>query len=131
MPTNEKSCTVNAENSENIKIGKIYSDAHQVLSLKGVKDLTTGDIYHFNKSEDEVNKIFENIEKSITMQQLSPDIEITGLTFTGKLKEAYLSKDSNSFKQIYVDFTGFMSNHIALYTFAYPVIENLISKLLN
>lgn len=131
MTSNKQSCTIVAENSNNIKIGNIHSDADQVTLLKGVDGFTTGDIYHFTKSTEEVDKVFEVIQSNIKMHKLPDDIQTSALDLSSKLREAYLSKDTMGFKAFYQEMTSFLSNHATLYMFVYPTFVNLINTLSN
>lgn len=126
-----KSCTIVAENSRNIKTGNIHSDAHQVISLKNVENFTTEDIYHFQKDIEKVNETFDTIKKSISMHELPEGIQAQALALSGDLKEKYLSKDIQGFKDHYQELTNFLSSHVTLCTFVLPVFQNLMSSLLN
>lgn len=126
-----KSCTIVAENSRNIKTGNIHSDAHQVISLKNVENFTTDDIYHFQKDREKVDETFDIIKKSISMHELPEGFQAQALALSGGLKEKYLSKDIQGFKDHYQELTNFLSSHITLCTFVLPVFQNLMSSLLN
>jgi len=127
----DKSCTIIAENSKNIKTGNIHSDAFQVISLQNVENFTTEDIYHFQKDRKKVDTIFETIKQSISMQDLPEGVQAQALALSGSLKEKYLSKDIPGFKDHYREFTDFLSSHVTLFTFVFPVFQSLMTSLLN
>lgn len=125
--SNEKqlTCTIDAEDSKRINIGNIFSDADRVLKLRKVEDLETGDIYHFTKSEKEVNQIFDVIKNIVETCKVDPEVERKTLELSQSVKSSYLSKDPISFKSNYLLFTGFLANHTALADFIMPIIKSL------
>lgn len=126
-----KSCTIVAENSRNIKTGNIHSDAHQVISLKDVDNFTTEDIYHFQKDRRYVDKTFDAVEKSISMHKLPERTQERALDLSRILKKTYISKDIQGFKHNYQELTNFLSSHVTLSLFVLPVFQNLMSSLLS
>ncbi|MCK4098438.1 hypothetical protein HCY45_04500 [Acinetobacter radioresistens] len=131
MSDDSKSCTLRIKNSEDIEVRNIHSDANQVISLDNVKHFTAGDIYHFTKDKEEVNRVFEIINNNIYFLKLPEDIQMQALKHSKNVQDSYLSKDGKAFRDSYQAFTGFLSNHVTLYTFLYPICSSLINNLLG
>lgn len=123
----QPTCTIDAEDSKRINIGNIFSDADRVLKLRNVEDLETGDIYHFTKSEKEVNQIFDVIKNIVKTCKVEPEVEKKTLELSQNVKSSYLSKDPIGFKSNYLQFTGFLANHTGIAAFIMPIIQSLIS----
>lgn len=124
---NKTTCTVDIEDSKAIKIGNIYSDADKALKLRKVEELTIGDIYHFTKSEKEVEQVFSIIKNAIITCNIDAEVEKKALELSHNVKNSYLSKDPIGFKANYLQFTGFLANHTGIAGFIMPIVQSLIS----
>lgn len=127
MSKNKEICTIDIQDSKFIKIGNIQSDADKVLKLRNVEGLTTGDIFHFTKSEKEVDQIFEIIIKMIETSSVETDVKNRALELSQSVKTSYLSKSTTGFKASYLHLAGFLSDHISLATFITPMLQNLVA----
>lgn len=125
MSIKQETCSIDIEDSSDIRFGNIHSDADKVLKVRNVHGLNTGDIFHFTKSDQELDQIFQIIKTMVETSYVEKDVQNRALELSQNVKTSYQLKNSTSFQAAYTQFVGFLSNHVGLYTFIEPMLQKL------
>src|SRR5690606_28453220 len=122
---NNNSITLDAEDSSNLRIGTMHSDANTAMKFRKTHHVDIDMVFHFTKTKEEIERIFQNVSQKIQEVPAQPQITNEALALSAKLKEAYLSRDSQNCMQFYNQLTTFLATNMSI---ALPFVQAALNS---